>query len=328
MLPAFYPSPAVRYTVVLAASGLALALALPLHAAFQLSSFPLFLCAVMLSAYYGGTRAGLLATLLGALAINYFFESPRYSLEITAMDTVVKLLVFLATALLISTLTERMRSAELQAEEARAAAEATQQRLEHMLGRVEDALFAVDSEWRITYASPRTALTILTHRGPMTSDRLIGTTLWDIWTGDKSALVAARFREAMATQSAVEFEDYHPLTDRWVAFRAFPSTDGLSVYCHDITAAKRSGERLRSMIFVAEEVGSTLNRVLTVAAQECTQLASEAELPAAARVRVDRISQHLDTATERAARLERVVRMGTQSSAAVSERQWQDADDK
>ena len=41
----------------------------------------------MLSAWYGGLGPGLLATGLGALAVDYFFEHPAYELGISNPDT-------------------------------------------------------------------------------------------------------------------------------------------------------------------------------------------------------------------------------------------------
>ena len=43
------------------------------------SHFTFFFLAVMLSAWYGGFGAGLIATILSALALDYFFISPIYA---------------------------------------------------------------------------------------------------------------------------------------------------------------------------------------------------------------------------------------------------------
>ncbi|MEH2023228.1 PAS domain S-box protein [Nostoc sp.] len=76
----------------------------------------LFFAAVMVSAWYGGLGPGLLATALSTLAINYFFLKPLYSLNITNLNIVIPLVVFMLTAGLISWLNESRRIAQRQAE--------------------------------------------------------------------------------------------------------------------------------------------------------------------------------------------------------------------
>ncbi|HEX2185780.1 MAG TPA: DUF4118 domain-containing protein, partial [Chloroflexota bacterium] len=78
----------------------------------------LFLAAVMLSTWYGGLSPGLLATALATLAVNYFFELPRYSLVINDLITAVDLGLFVLTALLITSLNANLRQARRRAEAA------------------------------------------------------------------------------------------------------------------------------------------------------------------------------------------------------------------
>ena len=68
--------PAVRYAISIASVGLALALASLLPYRADPSHFTLFFAAVMMSAWYGGLGAGLIATILSALSLDYFFMSP------------------------------------------------------------------------------------------------------------------------------------------------------------------------------------------------------------------------------------------------------------
>ena len=65
------------------------------------SASPLFFVAVMIAALYGGVVAGLLATLLSAVATAYLFMTPQFSIAIDHSD-IFRLLVFAAVALLTS----------------------------------------------------------------------------------------------------------------------------------------------------------------------------------------------------------------------------------
>jgi signal transduction histidine kinase len=68
----------------------------------------LFLCAVMLSAWFGGFRPGLLATALSVLAFKYYFVTPVDSLavDITEMP---RLLIFALSALFVGALSAAQR---------------------------------------------------------------------------------------------------------------------------------------------------------------------------------------------------------------------------
>jgi K+-sensing histidine kinase KdpD len=62
----------------------------------------LFLTAVGVSGWYGGLGPALVATVVGALAIDYFFEVPRNVLQISSETTLFNLLSFLLVAVLPS----------------------------------------------------------------------------------------------------------------------------------------------------------------------------------------------------------------------------------
>ena len=83
------------------------------------SHFTLYFLAVMLSAWYGGFGAGLISTILSALALDYFFISPIYSIELD-WHALVRLGVFLVVAMITSVLTNARRRAEADLRQAQA----------------------------------------------------------------------------------------------------------------------------------------------------------------------------------------------------------------
>jgi len=70
----------------------------------------LFLCAVLLSAWFGGIGPGLLATALSALAFNYYFLPPIHSLG-PKPDEIPRLVIFTVSALFVGSLSAAERSA-------------------------------------------------------------------------------------------------------------------------------------------------------------------------------------------------------------------------
>ena len=92
-----------RYGVAVSAVALALLLTLAIPPVRNESPTALFFAAVMVSSWYGGLEAGLLATALATGAINYFIMPQVYAV-VLGPGEIVRISVFLLVALLISSL--------------------------------------------------------------------------------------------------------------------------------------------------------------------------------------------------------------------------------
>jgi PAS domain S-box-containing protein len=114
----------------------------------------------------------------------------------------------------------------------------TAARLERTLERTTDAVYAVDTEWRIEYMNERMADRV--DRDP---DAVVGNTLWAEFPAIVGTELEERYRTAMETGEPMEFEQYldEPY-DYWVEVRAFPDEDGLTVFSRDVTE-ERERER-------------------------------------------------------------------------------------
>jgi K+-sensing histidine kinase KdpD len=106
------------YAVAVVAVAAALAGALWLQDHLVGAPVPLFLCAVMLSAWFGGLRAGLLAAALSLLAFDYYFVLPLYSLAVDR-DEIPRLLLVAASILFVGLLTAAQHNAKALLEGAR-----------------------------------------------------------------------------------------------------------------------------------------------------------------------------------------------------------------
>ncbi len=114
-----------------------------------MSPFLTFYPALMLAALIGGLGPGLAATVLGALAADYFFILPVGSLRITNLGDGVALALFLFVGAFISVVTDRLRVAR--AEQAKREHE---QRWATTLASIGDAVIATDPAGRITFMNP------------------------------------------------------------------------------------------------------------------------------------------------------------------------------
>jgi PAS domain S-box-containing protein len=90
----------------------------------------LFLCAVILSAWFGGVGPGLVATALSALAFNYYFLPPIHSLS-PKPEEIPRLVIFVVSALFVGSLSAAQRSAMESLRRARDDLRATVQELQN-----------------------------------------------------------------------------------------------------------------------------------------------------------------------------------------------------
>jgi signal transduction histidine kinase len=111
------------HLAAVAASAVAVLLALVLVPVLEVSPFPILLAAVTLSAWRGGMGPGLVATVVGVAALDFLFFQPTFTLVVHYASDAINLAVFALVALLISSLNARLRTALQRADLARAEAE-------------------------------------------------------------------------------------------------------------------------------------------------------------------------------------------------------------
>ena len=111
-----YADIALRYAVACVSIAVAAGLTWLLWPALQ-PAVALFFAAVMISAWFGGFGPGLFAGLLAAVTAEVLFTSPPGEVEFS-VRAVIRLGVFLLSAVLISGLNSRRRNAELRLREA------------------------------------------------------------------------------------------------------------------------------------------------------------------------------------------------------------------
>ena len=241
----------------------------------------LLFCAVMLSAWRGGLRAGLLATVLSLVAFDYYLTEPDHSLA-AQMACMPRLVVFALAALFVCLLgaaqkraTQSLRTARddlagkvgelqkanqaLQAENAeRRRAEGlvreSEQRLRALVGSVDEIVFE--------FAPDGTYLNIWAHdEGLLIRPRseLIGRRASEVMGGAAAREHLAAFERVLASGRAETLE--YPLPfgagRRWFLSRIspIPAADGswrtISVLARDITERKRGEQRLAAQYAVA-----------------------------------------------------------------------------
>jgi PAS domain S-box-containing protein len=100
----------LSYTVSLLSVGATIVVARGLDLYLNAAPVSLFICAVMFSAWFGGFRPGLLATVLSVLAFQYYFVPPIYSFAVETAE-IPRAVVFALAAFFVGSLSAGQRSA-------------------------------------------------------------------------------------------------------------------------------------------------------------------------------------------------------------------------
>src|SRR3984893_9779907 len=163
---------AARYAIAVLSVALATLIALPLYPTAVDFPVLLLLAAVAISASFGGYGPAIVTVVGGFLALDFFFEYPPYTFEITALGTSIDLLAFLFVAVLLGTLNARLRVARQRASAARKQAEVA-------LQARDEALAIVSHDLRTPLTAIKTSVSTLRNPGAPLTDgtrlELLGT---------------------------------------------------------------------------------------------------------------------------------------------------------
>ncbi|MFC7239081.1 PAS domain S-box protein [Saliphagus sp. GCM10025317] len=134
---------------------------------------------------------------------------------------------------------------------------------EEMLGRVTDAFYAVDDEFRFTHVNERAAELLQRPRA-----ELLGEKLWEMFPEAAEVdEVWDAFHTALNDQVPTSYDLYFDPLNFWVEANLYPSETGVSVYFRDITESKQYElelERYRALTEAANDVIVTIDAESTI----------------------------------------------------------------
>ena len=115
--------------------------------------------------------------------------------------------------------------------------QAARERATDILESISDAFYAVDKEWCFTYVNGKAE-----ELWGRSREELLGKNIWEEFPEAVDPESYRQIRRAMEEGVTTEFETRSPRHGAWVAGRAYPSREGLSVYFRDVTERKRAEE--------------------------------------------------------------------------------------
>jgi PAS domain S-box-containing protein len=174
----------LRYVLVVLIVALALVLMLILDPWLSMSGtfFLLFFSAVMLSAWYGGLKSGLLATSLSALLSNYFFLPPAYELSFNLSNSV-QIGLFALQGLFFSILCEALKTAKTRADENLQKLRVSEERFRLALSSSDIVVFQQDRDLRYQW--------IHNPQSPETVEEMLGKSDDELFTASVAAQLQA-----------------------------------------------------------------------------------------------------------------------------------------
>lgn len=132
----------------------------------------------------------------------------------------------------VADITERKKAEQ-------ALAEANHQ-VSNILESITDAFFAVDNDWRVTYVNHQAEVTLA-----RSAEQLLGKNFWEEFPEAPGSRFYREYHYAKETGQPINFVDFYPPLNAWYEVRAYPHSNGLSVYLQNVNERMHAEEKLR-----------------------------------------------------------------------------------
>ncbi|MEH2210732.1 PAS domain S-box protein [Nostoc sp.] len=259
-MPHIHYSQLLRYGIVVLIVALTLVLMLMLDPWLNMSGTPflLFFSAVMLSAWYGGLKSGLLATSLSALLSNYFFLPPVYELSFDLSNSA-RIGLFALQGLLFSILCEALKTAKIRADRNLQQLKVSKERFRLALSSSDIVVFQQDRDLRYQWIHNPQGLDTAEEMLGKSDDELFPASVAEQLQAIKLKVietgVATREELCLTTSGEDCFYDLlvEPLRD------ADNSILGITCAGVNITERKQAEERLRYIAQISSLLSTSLD---------------------------------------------------------------------
>ena len=133
--------------------------------------------------------------------------------------------------------------------------QALEARFAVIVDHMAEAFISINSEWKCTYINYKAEQLLNKKR-----EHLIGKNIWTVFSVDLTSELYKYCHRAIATPTAIEFEDHYPSLNKWLRIRCIKSEDGLLLYFQDTTAISQADRQLKAEIANSQQVEATLQK--------------------------------------------------------------------
>ena len=161
-----------------------------------------------------------------------------------------------ARLVMVRDLTRRLRAEQQERE--------IVQHMTTVLESMSDAFFTLDPIWRFTYVNAQAEKVLRRRR-----DELLGFNVWEIYPAAVGSVYQIEYQRAMTELCTVSFEapDADGL-NTWLSVTAYPSSEGLAVYFHDISEKHQAELALQEeQRTLAAVINATADAVVSIDSQ-------------------------------------------------------------
>jgi PAS domain S-box-containing protein len=230
--------PLKAYALAALSVSMALVLTLITPPAREKLPYLLLTLAVAVSASLG-SGPGVFATLLGAAMADYFITPPLNTFTLSHPEDYVRWVLFCLVGFGITWITHRLKRSRENILTANQTLAEAQRRTDMILESISDGFLVIDRDWRYSYINAEGARMM-----GRTPEGLLGKSAWESWPEDSP--FGAAFRRAMSENVPVQVEAFYPEPlNRWYQIRCYPSPNGLSLFCSDVSEGKQAEEEVR-----------------------------------------------------------------------------------
>jgi len=118
-----------------------------------------------------------------------------------------------------------------------------------------EAFISINSEWHCTYVNHKAEQLLNSKR-----QHLIGKNIRTVFSVDLTSELYKYCHQAIAPQTAIEFEEHYPSLNKWLRIRLIKSEDGLLIYFQDTTQTSSRDRQLKAEIAKCQQVEATLEK--------------------------------------------------------------------
>lgn len=111
-----------------------------------------------------------------------------------------------------------------------------------ILESITDAFFAIDGDWRFTYANSQAERMLERQPGD-----LIGKVIWEEYPGLIESDFEKAYRRAATERVQSTLTAYYPDHERWYEVHVYPAANGITIYFRDVTERISAEESLKSI---------------------------------------------------------------------------------